>query len=443
MAGTFTSQNKVRPGAYIVFKAVRQSNLATGERGIVVLPMTLPWGKTGEFIPVTVADFTGGNTLAQIGLSITDAGIQVLREVLKNASKALVWKLNADAVKATKLLMTGITATAAQGGTLGNSIIVSCVENAASALELITTVNGLEVDRQVVTTVASYVPNGWITLAGTGTVAFAEFAGVTLEGGTAGAAVTDTNWTGAFNAATTEVWNVFAAASASGTLPALVATYIENLRENEGKKVQAVVNNYDSDYEGVISVDQGYKIGTEEVPVTSFIGWVAGATAGAEVNQSNTYKIVPGATDIIGAKSASQIEAGLQAGKFILSRRQDLSIVVEKDINTLHTFGQDRSYVFSKNRVIRCLDDIATQVTKLFENSYIGKVDNNASGRTLFKGDIIGYLTTLENLGAIQNFDSTTDLEVIAGNDIESVVVNLAVQTVDSMEKLYMTVVVS
>jgi plasmid stabilization system protein ParE len=117
--------------------------------------------------------------------------------------------------------------------------------------------------------------------------------------------------------------------------------------------------------------------------------------------------------------------------------------VVEKDINTLHTYPRDRSYVFSKNRAIRCLDDIATQVTSLFENTYIGKVDNNASGRTLFKGDIIQYLTRLESANAIQNLDSTADVEVLPGGDIESVVVNLGVQPVDAMEKLYMTVVVS
>ena len=43
-------------------------------------------------------------------------------------------------------------------------------------------------------------------------------------------------------------------------------------------------------------------------------------------------------------------------------------------------------------------------------------------------------------MGAITEFNSATDIEVLAGNEIDSVVVNLAVKPVDSMEKLYMTV---
>ena len=49
-------------------------------------------------------------------------------------------------------------------------------------------------------------------------------------------------------------------------------------------------------------------------------------------------------------------------------------------------------------------------------------------------------MNTLQGIGAIQNFDSTTDITVYAGNAIDAVVVDLAVQPVDSMEKLYMTV---
>ena len=127
----------------------------------------------------------------------------------------------------------------------------------------------------------------------------------------------------------------------------------------------------------------------------------------------------------------------------MLSMRQDRSIVIEKDINTLHTFTTEKNYIFSKNRIIRCLDDIATQVTMLFENGFIGKVNNDESGRTLFKGTVIGYLNDLQAQGAIQNFNSATDITVESGNDIESVVCGLAVQPIDSMEKLYLTVVVS
>lgn len=458
MAGIFTSYNKVRPGAYTVFKAASAINTNAGTRGVVVLPMSLPWGDTTKLIEVTVADFNKNLTLQKIGLNNSDPAIQPLREALKNASVALVGRLNTGAVKAIGAVSIGATdapkevsLVATQGGTLGNKVIVACVKNAASgALELITTVDGREVDRQVVVKLSDYTPNGWFvtSYAGTDDPAFAEFAGTALGSstpGTDGTEVTAAEYSAFLDKASANTtWNTLAATHKALLTGAQVTTYIKDLKENLGRNVQAVVYNYpDANYEGIISVDQGYMLGDEEVPVESAIAYVAGVTAGAAITQSNTYHVIPGATAIIDPKTPSEIEAGLQTGKLIFSYRQDRSVVIEKDINTLHTFTQDRSYAFSKNRVIRCLDDIATQITKTFENSFIGKVNNDENGRNLFKGSVIGYLTGLQDAGAIQNFDSTLDVEVAEGNDIESLICNIAVQPVDSMEKLYMTVTVS
>jgi hypothetical protein len=81
-------------------------------------------------------------------------------------------------------------------------------------------------------------------------------------------------------------------------------------------------------------------------------------------------------------------------------------------------------------------------VALIFERSYIGKVNNNDDGRNIFKSDIINYLNSLQNISAIQNFDPTTDVQISAGEAIDAIVVDLAVQPIDSMEKLYMTVMV-
>ena len=446
VGGVWTSQNQVRPGAYMRFVSRRQANLATGSRGVVLLPMELSWGMSDELIPITPQDFVGGKTGKQIGLLAGDPRIQVLREVLKNANLCYVYKLNSDAVAAkVSLPMAGVQAEAIYGGTYGNQLIVTSIQVGTSNVYfVVTTLQGEEVDRQQISTVGEFVPNAWIKLTGTGSIPLEEFAGQALVGGTDGAAITDTSYLPFFDLAMRALWNTMAIPSDSVTLPATVLLMIKEMRDKEGKKVQAVVRNFPTaNYEGIISVDQGYKIGEEEVSVASFVGFVAGLTAAAEVNQSNTYAPIVGATGIINPRTSLEIEAGLKSGKFLISQRQDLVIVVEKDINTLYDFPSDRSYAFSKNRVIRCLDDIAMQISLLFEKSYIGKVDNTDYGRTLYRGDVIGYLLTLQNLGSIQNFDPVVDLEVLPGNDIESVVCNLAVQTVDSMEKLYMSVVVS
>ena len=44
--------------------------------------------------------------------------------------------------------------------------------------------------------------------------------------------------------------------------------------------------------------------------------------------------------------------------------------------------------------------------------------------------------------GGIQNFEAD-DIQVSAGTDVDAVVVNAAIQPVDSVEKIYMAVTVS
>ena len=51
-------------------------------------------------------------------------------------------------------------------------------------------------------------------------------------------------------------------------------------------------------------------------------------------------------------------------------------------------------------------------------------------------------MDVLQNMGAIKNFEAA-DVTVLPGDDIDSVVVDLNIEPVDAMEKLYMTVYVS
>jgi hypothetical protein len=199
-----------------------------------------------------------------------------------------------------------------------------------------------------------------------------------------------------------------------------------------------------ADYEGIISVHQGYvNTASERVEPIAFAARIAGMTAAATLagaNSSLTFRKLSDAVTIINPVADGDIDAALKAGKFILIRRQDGSVVVQQDINSLNSFTPLHDYQFSKNRVIRVLDDIGNQVLTKFENSYIGKVDNNAQGRSVFRADIISYMNELQGMGAIQNFDATDDVTVGPGTEISGVTCELMVQPVDSMEKLYMLV---
>lgn len=90
----------------------------------------------------------------------------------------------------------------------------------------------------------------------------------------------------------------------------------------------------------------------------------------------------------------------------------------------------------------RLCNAIANDIYQQFSSSYLGVINNNETGRNLFKSAVVSYLLTLQGQEAIQNF-SADDVEVLAGEEIDSIVVNLAVQAVDAIEKVYMTVTVS
>lgn len=434
--GTFISQNKIRPGAYLNFKSVEAPAVKVGSRGIVTFAMELDWGEEGKLIDVYSSDITSGDSLAKVGLTAFDKEIKLISLALSNAYLAKIYRLNKGGEKA-KVTAGDLTITAKYAGLFGNKIAILIKETPNGIFEVSTFANGYAVDTQRVKNATELVDNEYVEFSGNG--ALTEITSTLLTGGTNGTTV-EGNYTEYFSLLKTAQWQTMAIIEDREGVPALAAQFIRQMRDEEGKYVQLVLANYeDADYEGIINNVSSVVINGETVSAVKFNAYIAGITAGASVIESNTGKVVEGAESIVSPLTNDEIIAALQAGKFVLSTNQDGNIKVEKDINSLHTFTSERSYTFSKNRVIRTLDEIGTSICNIWENTYLGKVSNNDAGRTLFKSSIINYLSELQNIGAIQNFESD-NVEVIAGADIDSVIANIAIQPVDSMEILYMTI---
>ena len=221
---------------------------------------------------------------------------------------------------------------------------------------------------------------------------------------------------------------------------AAIATWIAAMRDDEGVKCQAVLANYDADSEGIINVVQGIMLsdGTS-LTAAQVTAWVAGATAGASITTSNTGMKYVGAVDVVNRMTKSEMESAVGDGEFIFKVDSAQNVTVVYDINSLTSVTAEKGKMFTKNRVIRTIDNIANDITSIFESNYVGKVNNNEDGRALLKGALADYFTTLENMEAIQNFE-TNDVEVTAGNDSDAVLVTANIQPVDSVEKIYITV---
>ena len=437
--GVYSSMNKVRPGAYINYKTESQLGNIVGARGIATLATSLSWGAEGSLIELTGADLVNGDSLAKIGLMANEAEALIFKLALQNCAKLKIFKLNTGGTKATTTLENGLVVTAKHNGTFGNKIAVLIkVSNNSYIVE--TYADGYQVDSQKVAGIPELVSNDFVEFSGSGTLA--DTSSTLLEGGTDGTIETlTTAYSTYLDLLRNTKWSTMAVLTDDTSVNSTIVDFIEEIREDEGKYVQAVLANYASaNYEGIINNVNGVVLedGTE-ISALDFTAWVAGATAGADMAESLTGKIVEGAATVVGLLKNADIIDGLNKGQFILSLNQNGSIKVEKDINSLHNFNEQKGYTFSKNRVIRELDEIGSSIQDIWETTYLGKVSNNEGGRTLFKSSIIRYLTELQNRGAIQDFDSDS-VSVIAGDDIDSVIASIAVKPVDSMEFLYMTV---
>ena len=433
--GTWEKQNKIRPGAYINFKSKKQAQTPIGERGIATMPLVLPWGPEKEIISINADD----DLSKVLGINIADGSVLLIREVLKKAKTLLLYRLN-EGTKATVTLDT-LTVSAKYTGTKGNNITI-IIQNSIDvkgSFEVITMFEGNKVDKQIVKTIADLKPNSYVDFKGTG--GLKASAGVPLKGGEDGIA-TNQNYTDYLAAIEPYEFHTIGIPIKDSSIKSVATTFIKRLKE-DGRQVQLVLENYsEADSENVISVKNGVVLSDGTV-ITSdkAVAFVTGATAGANVNQSNTYLEYPGAIDIDKKYTNREIEEALLNGEviFTISNRR---IVIEQDINTFKSFIADKGKDYRKNRVIRTLFEVNNGIRLLWETNYIGKGNNDPDGRDLFKKDIIKFLEKLQGISALKNV-TPEDIKVQEGNDKDSVVSIVGVQPVDAMEKLYMTIEVS
>lgn len=446
--GSFQSQNKIRPGAYIKFQGVPSNDNIVGSRGIVTMAAPIGWGPEDELIKVTVADLYSNKLEKILGFNVYSASAKLFKAALENAHTLLVYRADKGGTKASVQIDVAsnkkLKVTAKYAGTTGNNISISVKEAFAGGYSVNTFLGSTQKDSQIVTDIKDLVANDFVTFEGEGVIA--QTAVNTLLTGGANGTPTNQMYTeylaklkttqfdtlAAFKIGDTELFN-------GGT----IKEFIQEMRETRGIKCQAVINNYvAANYEGVISTyNQGVKYadGTE-LTAEEFVVWMAGATAGADVTESNTYKVVANAVEVTGNVLEDDIETLITSGYIIISKRRDGAIVVEKDINTLVNLRDGVTDAFKENKVIRLLDAVANHIALDFEQNYAGKVVQDANGRALFKASIISYLTELQNSGAIINFNSSTDVMVEAGEQVDAYYSEIYIQPTYSVDKLYMIV---
>ena len=481
--GTWRMQNKVRPGVYINVRSDGKSALTTPlGRLLMFQNKPLGWGKNGIIELKATSDFT-----ALTGHKNTDEVLAPVHEALKSAETVLLLNDFDGGAKSTSTKEGVYTINAKYEGEQGNNISVSFVpsplaDGANTQDVTVTTIFGTKQVDQVKITLL--LPNADAIAAAELTkedqlevhndyvdITFGTPADVTKELNGKGEyplytaifngltqSATSVTLTGGTNGTNNVVDDMhdyleneyYAVATTAGweessNIHKLLAEETKLLRENVGIKVRAVIPNTTNvayNYEGVSTVLNGYVLndGTVISPNIATARF-AGMSASATPDQALTYTQLDDAVEASPKLNNDKTIEALNAGQIVFTTRAGNRVVIEQDINSLTKFTSEKSKDFSKNRIIRALDEICTNTTQTFETSFLGKVSNNEFGRDLFKANRVSYLSGLESQNVIRDFDPN-DLSLAQGNDKDAVLMDLYVTPVDAMEKLYVNLVV-
>ncbi len=441
--GIWTSQNKVLPGVYIRFKTGTALGLTVGERGVVTICEPMSWGPVAQVTPVTLTTDVTPIT----GYDITAPQNRFLQEMFKGTNRTsapttiLLYRPTASGSAQAKVTTGELTATAVYPGARGNdiSVVITELTEPESTFTVSTVVDGAIVDQQTAAQISELVANDWVTFSGTG--ALAATTGAALTGGADGT-VESAAYSAYLSTIEPYKFDIMVYDGSDSTVQTALLSFIERVNENNGQYCQLVasgLSNPDSRY--VININSPVTLsdGTELTP-QQVTWWAGGASAGALYNQSLTYAQYPGAVSTT-MQTVDQFTQAVQAGNFVLFAENGV-VKVMQDINSLTTYTEYIGQVYSKNRVMRLCNTIANDIFQQFSESFIGVVNNNEQGRPRFQAAIVGYLQEIQDNQGIQNFTSD-DVEVLAGSAIDAIVVNVAIQAVDSVEKVYLRLEIS
>lgn len=434
---------KVRPGDYINYKAKQKYSVSTSTRGTCVIPLIgYDWAEDKSWIEIS-ADAPDAQ-IVKLGRSIYDDNkfMRMIRLAMENAVTAKVYVISGG-TKA-KVENESVTITALYAGELGNQITVTSVENVDGGFdvkiylagELVETIEGVKSIDELTAAGSNYV-----TFSGTGELA--AFAGAVLTGG-APAETTNSAVTDFYDRIEKVSFDTALIPVSDEALVQAAVSKVKFLRTKVGKTVQFVIPKCEGDHEGVIGIWNSFVFDEKDMSLDEAAAWFTGATAGASNTQSNTYKVVSGATAVVGELTNEEAEKAILSGHTFFSTSDDTGeVIVEYDINSLVNTGTEKDNSYKKNRVIRVLDSFANDLKSTFPPN---KFDNDPDGWDIMTGlgkDLLKQYgpKSDDGIGAIKNIDYDNDFLVDTSRSTgDSTYFNVSIQPVDSSEKLYFSI---
>ncbi|SDT22044.1 KR domain-containing protein [Paenibacillaceae bacterium GAS479] len=172
-----------------------------------------------------------------------------------------------------------------------------------------------------------------------------------------------------------------------------LVTYLKS-PEAKKKSIKGVVFNATSpDSERVVNFTNTHVtyVGGTKVTGEKYIARLLGVLAGLPLTRSSTYYNFP---DLIGVTEPADVNAAVEAGKFVLFNDND-TIRVARGVNSLVTLSPTVSEEQKKIIITETMDTIRNDVTGLWKD-FIGKWKNSYDNQVLLNTAINVYFEQLE-----------------------------------------------
>lgn len=437
--GKWLIQNKVLPGFFHRFLSANKDGIPVSDRGNAAIGLELNWGPDDQLLTVENADFQKDSRKI-FGYSFTDDAMRPLREIFLNATTLYYYRLNGGGEKATSKW-----GTAKYTGTRGNDlkvVMVAAVDDTGK-YDVETYLGTAKVDSQRAAAMADLVDNDfvvWNKDAGTLTAD----AGTAFTGGTNGTTSGDSHQ--AFlDKAERVAFHTLACNSNDKTTVALYVAYTKRMCDEVGKVFQLVVPGTDADGAAIAPDNYNVIVIQNEVldegaPEYALIYWALGAHAGVAVNKTLQNRIYDGEYKVDTDYTQTQLENFINAGKFAFHEAGE-KVRVLADINSFVTLTEEEQGEFKNNQSVRVFYQQITDISATFNKNWQGITPNDADGRSAFRGVVIKYLQTLQDIRAIQEFDPDT-VVVEKGDAKGAVLLSYPTNAVNAMYQLYATITV-
>lgn len=189
-------------------------------------------------------------------------------------------------------------------------------------------------------------------------------------------------------------WNYLAVPGIVAADVTTIATQIKTWRDVNKKTFKAVLPNIEADHEGIIDfATEGIKVKDVAQPFSAsqYTARIAGALAGLPLTRSSTYLVLPEVEAIIESEDP---DADIDAGKLILINDGE-KIKIARGVNSLTTATTPKGPDWKKIKIIEGHDIVQEDISRTFNDEYVGKVNNTYDNQVLFITAVNAYLRGL------------------------------------------------